>query len=106
MPAPFEIENIERLRWNEGIDDVALRREIRSLRVGDSVKLTFRTDTKSLAGKTLLVRITSIKGCTFRGKLTMTPVLVGLAKLREGSRVSFTTVHIHSIVKRQPKHKQ
>jgi hypothetical protein len=35
------IEDIEEMRRQEGIDDVELRKAIRGLHVGDSVKLTF-----------------------------------------------------------------
>ncbi len=106
MRHPLEIENIQELRWREGVDDVELGAEICSLRVGDSVKLTFRTAMKSFAGETLIVRITSIRGCTFRGKLAESPAFVGLSRLRVGSAVSFTTAHIHSIPKRPLKHEQ
>src|SRR5258708_6931518 len=36
----IELENIEDMRREAGIDDVELREEIRGLRVGDSVRLT------------------------------------------------------------------
>jgi hypothetical protein len=102
----LEIENIQHLRWSQGIDDAELRSEIRGLRVGDCVKLTFQTATKSFAGQTLLVRITSISGCAFRGKLAESPAFVGLSKLRVGSAVRFLPAHIHSVLKRQLKHEQ
>jgi hypothetical protein len=104
MRHTLEIENIEDLRWKEGIDDVELRAEIGGLQVGDCVKLTFLTGTKSFAGQTLLVQITTIRGSSFRGKLAKGPALTGLSKLRVGAPVSFTSAHIHSIVKR--KHEQ
>ena len=102
MRPPLEIETIEELRLSNGIDDVELRAEIRSLRVGDCVKLAFRVGTKSFPGQTLLVRITAISGCTFRGKLAKLPGVVDLANLRVGSPVRFTTAHIHSIAQKQP----
>jgi len=100
------VENIEERRRREGIDDVELREEVRRLEIGDFVKLTFLTGTGSFTGETLLVRITRIRGCTFRGKLARKPALIGLSKLRVGSAVSFTSAHIHSIPKRQEKHEQ
>jgi hypothetical protein len=95
----LEIEDIQHLRWKEGIEDLELSAEINGLQVGDSVKLTFRTDQESFAGETLLVRITSIRGYTFRGKLAAKPRFIGLSKLRVGSLVRFTAAHIHSIAK-------
>ena len=96
----MEIEDIQQLRWKQGIEDVELHAEISGLQVGDSVNLTFRADKESIAGETLLVRITSIKGCAFRGKLAAKPARIGLSDLRVGSLVRFTATHIHSISKR------
>jgi len=93
--APIELENIEEMRRQEGIDDVELRLEIRNLRVGDFVKLTFVTGAASF--ETLRVRITSIRGAAFRGKLAKKPTSSTLAELEEGSSLAFTTAHIHSI---------
>jgi hypothetical protein len=95
-----EIEDIQQPRWKQGIEDLELRAEISGLQVGDSVKLTFRADEVSFAGETLLVRITNIKGCAFRGKLAAKPARIGLSNLRVGSLVRFTATHIHSIAKR------
>ncbi len=92
-----EIENIEEMRRQEGIDDVELRDEIRRLAVGDFVKVTFLAGTK--ACETLLVRITSIRGPAFRGKLVHGPTSTGLSQLRAGSPIAFTTAHIHSLSK-------
>ena len=97
MRKPVEIENIEEMRLREGIDDVELRRLIRGLRVGDTVHLTFRADTGSCTGETLSVRITSIRGCTFRGKLAQAPASPGLIVLHIGSTIAFTTEQIHSL---------
>jgi hypothetical protein len=91
MRNPVEIEDIEEMRRREGINDVELREEIRGLKIGDFVKLTLLTHTGSFAGETLLVRITRIRGCTFRGKLAMKPAFIGLSKLRVGSPINFTT---------------
>jgi hypothetical protein len=97
MDKPVEIENIEQRRCSLGIEDVELREAIRGLRVGDYVKLTILSDTKSSAGETLLVRITRISGSEFRGKLTDAPPASCL--LRVGSSLAFTADHIHSLGK-------
>ena len=104
MRHPAAIENIEALRRLAGVDDVELREEIRGLAIGDSVKLTFLPEGKSSAGETLLVRITSIRGPAFRGKLAARPASPGLAKLRVGSPVVFTAAHIHSLPGGRPAH--
>ena len=93
-----EIEDIEQRRLRAGIDDAELRAEIRGLHVGDFVKLTFLTGPSS--SETLSVRITSISGSAFRGKLADRPVAPALSKLRAGSPVAFTVAHIHSLGKR------
>ncbi len=98
MRNTVEIENIEEMRRIEGIDDVELRMEIRSLKAGDFVNLTFVTSTRSF--ETLLVRITSIRGSAFRGKLVDGPTSSGLKTLGPGVPVVFTTAHIHSLLKR------
>lgn len=101
-PVAIEIENIEELRRREGIDDIELRQEIRELRVGDIVKLTFVTGPSLF--ETLPVRITSIDGCDYRGKLARGPTSKtskGLAKLREGAMLCFSSAHIHSVPRRQ-----
>ena len=64
MRKSVEIENIEAMRFNEGINDVELREEIRSLAVGDFVKLTFLSGSPA-KGESLLVQITSIEGAPF-----------------------------------------
>ena len=102
MRPPVVIENIEELRRCEGIDDAELREEIRALRVDDSVKLTFLTLPGPSARATLSVRITSIRGGAFRGKLADRPAFFGLSKLRVGTPVAFTEVHIHSIPRERP----
>jgi hypothetical protein len=102
MKHPIEIENIEGLRRREGIDDAELREEVRRLRVGDLVNLIFRIGTKSCPGETLLVRITGIRGCAFRGKLIDGPASTELSKLHVGSLIAFTTDHIHSLPKGPP----
>jgi hypothetical protein len=106
MRNPIEIENIEELRRREGIEDAELQEEIRGLRVGDTVKLTFRNGTKSLGGETLVVRITRINGAAFRGKLIDRPASADLSTLRVGSAITFTTAHIHSLRKGRPVREQ
>jgi hypothetical protein len=100
MATVVEIQNIEQMRQREGIDDVELREEVRRLRVGDQVKLTFLTGTRTC--ETLPVRITRIRGTTFRGALVVEPASAALSELRVGSPVVFTWTHIHSIQKRRP----
>jgi hypothetical protein len=104
MRSTVAIENIEEMRRREGIEDVGLREEIDGLRVGDFVKLTFLTGTRPPAGETLLVRITRIRGDSFRGKLASRPAYRGLSGLRVGTPVVFTAAHIHSLPKGQPTH--
>jgi hypothetical protein len=95
MHNPVPIENIEERRRQLGIDDVQLRGQIRALKVGDLVNLSF------LAGETtfetLAVRITSIRGSAFRGKLAAAPTSKALSQLRLGSALTFTEAHIHSL---------
>ena len=100
MRAPLQIENIDEMRRREGIDDVALRDEIRGLKVGDFVKLTLLSGPASC--ESVAVRITSIKGAAFRGKLTDRPASAALSDLRAGAALAFTAAHIHSLLKRRP----
>ncbi len=98
MPSTVEIENIEEMRRREGIDDVELRLEIRTLQVGDFVKLTFVTGNASF--ETAQVRITQIRGSAFRGKLVGTLSAALSRRMGAGALVVFTTDHIHSLRKR------
>lgn len=100
----IQIEDIEELRRQEGIDDVELRVAIRGLTIGAFVKLTFLSGTTPSAGETLPVRITQIRGSTFRGKLFAKPVSASLSELCVGSPVVFTAAHIHSVAKKQAAH--
>jgi hypothetical protein len=100
----IEIENIDEMRRREGIDDVELREDIRGLHVGDSVRLTFFAVAKPFARETLSIRITSIRGKAFRGKLADKPASSGLSGLRIGAAVTFTRDHIHSVLKEQSSH--
>ncbi len=98
MSNSVQIENIEEMRQQEGIDDVELLKEIQGLRIGDFVKLTFVNSTKAF--ETLSVEITHIEGCSFRAKLAKKPAATGFSKLRVGAPVVFTTSHIHSVLKK------
>jgi hypothetical protein len=98
MQNPVEIENIEEVRRREGINDVELRREIRGLAISDLVKVTLLSGTTAF--ETLAVRITSIRGSAFRGKLVDRPASPNLSRLRAGSAIAFTAAHIHSIPRR------
>jgi hypothetical protein len=102
MRKAVEIENIEEMRRQEGIDDDELREHIRRLAVGDLVRLTLLTG--ATRPETVTVRITDIDGMEFRGRLASQPRSAGLAKLRLGSRLVFTAAHIHSLAKGRPPH--
>jgi hypothetical protein len=93
------IENIQELRRREGVEDVELADQIRALAAGDIVKLTFLADGRTFPGEVLSIRITSIKGSKFRGKLLDSPASAGLADLRAGAPVTFTAANIHSVAR-------
>ena len=95
MRKPMAIENIEERRRRVGIDDVELREAIRGLHVGDYVRLTVLTGAESWPGKSLLVRITRIRGSEFRGR----PAAPGPSGLRGGASLAFRAAHIHSLPK-------
>ncbi len=98
MSESIAIENIEEKRRAYGIEDDELRVQIRSLRVGDLVMLTFLGPAAGAPTfETLPVRITRIKQGTFCGKLAQKPLAARLARLQTGSAVRFTSVHIHSL---------
>jgi hypothetical protein len=100
MRGPVQIENIEEMRRRAGIDDVELRETIRGLRVGDRVNLTVLKSTTSCAWQTLRVRITRIRGSSFRG-LVECPGRFGPGV---GARLAFTAAHIHSVPEGRPPH--
>ena len=60
------------------------------------------TEISDSAGETLLVRITSIRGGAFRGKLASRPTSAGLSGLRVGRALAFTGSHIHSLARGLP----
>jgi hypothetical protein len=97
MPSMVEIENIEEMRRQEGIDDVELRMEIRELKAGDHVRLTISSGAKFHG--TVLVRITQIRGSAFRGKLVKKA-----SSVPAGGLMTFTTAHIHSVHKAHEAH--
>ena len=97
----MQIENIEEMRRRQGIKDVELHENFGRLRPGDFVKVTFLSGPASF--ETLSVRITSIRGTAFRGKLASRPLSTGLARLHVGSPISFCAAHIHSISGGQPR---
>jgi hypothetical protein len=99
MHPGITIENIEELRRREGVEDVELGRQIRDLAAGDLVNLTFLSGTRTFPGEVLSVRITSIKGDLFRGKLVGKPASAGLAELHPGAVVTFTAANIHSVAR-------
>jgi len=94
MRQTIELQDIEDMRRREGIDDVELRLGIRALKVGDFVKVTPLTGVNSL--QTVVVRITSIRGSAFRGKLAK-----GRSARRSQASLAFTTAHIHSLLKKE-----
>lgn len=98
-----EIENISEMRRREGIYDAALSAEIQTLQAGECVRLTFLTGIAPSSGEVRLVRITSIKGNVFRGKLFNSSTLDGPTKLQPGSLITFSKDHIHSIARERPK---
>ena len=100
MPDAIQIENIEAIRLQEGIDDVDLRAEIRALKAGDQVKLTLLTGAGGT--ETILVRITSVRDLAFRGKLVKKPKSSSLTGLDVDSPINFSAANIHSIPKGQP----
>jgi len=101
MNKAVEIEDIEALRQEVGIDDVELRQAVRGLHPGDVVRLTLVT---AAARETVRVRITAARGREFLGRLADSPTAPGLAALRAGTRVTFRAGHIHSVAKGRPTH--
>jgi hypothetical protein len=99
MRSTDEIENIEEMRRQQGIEDIELQNEVRALRTGDVVKLTLISANGS--SETLPVRITSIKGSTYRGKLSDEPMSAGLSMVKSGSTIVFDAKHIHSVPRKR-----
>jgi hypothetical protein len=101
MRTHVAIENIEEMRQNQGIDDVELRMEVRDLKAGDLVRITLLG---SASAETLTVRITSIVGPAFRGRLVRRPTSAGFFDVTTTTLLSFTANHIHSVPKSNPRH--
>jgi hypothetical protein len=97
LRGPLRIQDIEEMRRRAGIEDVELRQAIRGLRVGALVKITLLAGAPGAGGETLLVRITSIRGGAFRGKLASRPTSAALVGLRTGRALAFTGSQIHSV---------
>jgi hypothetical protein len=93
----MQIQDIEDMRRQCGIDDPTLRDQIRGLKRGDVIRLTLLADAPSAAAETLRVRITSLRDGHFRGKLTSRPVSPAFSGMEIGSPVAFTAAHIHSV---------
>jgi len=95
MAQLVKIEDIEEMRLQQGIDDVELKAEIRKLKVGDFVNLTFVSGAGS--SETLSVRIIKVNGSSFLGKLVEKPRSNSLAELSAELAVAFSKDQIHSI---------
>src|SRR5262245_22129946 len=93
-----QIEEIDALRRQNGIDDVELHQEIARLRVGDRVRLTFLAGPGLPAPLTLRAPVTHIGEGGFRGRLVDSPAGRAPAELRRGMVVVFTAGQIHSVV--------
>ena len=104
MSKGVEIEDIEAMRQEAGIDDVELREAVRGLHAGDLVRLTLVARAAPAARETVLVRITAARGPEFLGRLDDRPASPGLAALRAGTRLIFRPAHIHSVAKGRPTH--
>jgi hypothetical protein len=96
MKQRVQFENIEEMRRSAGIDDVELHEAIGRLQVGDSVKLTVSI-TGSFPGEPVVLRITSIKGNVFRGKLIQVSRAARRVNMTTQSVLTFSSEHIHSI---------
>src|SRR5437764_13666100 len=102
MRDAVRIEEIEEMRCQQGIDDGELREQIRGLVVGSLVKLTLLSGAEPFTGRVVLVRITSIRGWSLRGKVLRESGSTGDPRgtpgdLPGGALLSFTTAHIHPI---------
>jgi hypothetical protein len=104
MEPSVVIEDIQAMRRQAGVEDMDLQDEIRGLQIGDTVKLTFQAGPRTF--ETLGVRITSIRGSAFRGKLASASRSALLASLRVGSSVTFTSAHIHSVARKRQLHER
>jgi hypothetical protein len=101
MRPQVEIENIEELRRSAGIDDAELHEQIRGLRPGDQVRLTFLISGKPSASATVVVQIVSIRGRVFQGKLGKSLAGGVPAGIKANSPITFTKDQIHSVIRRK-----
>ncbi len=101
MRPAVEIENIEEMRRQVGIDDAELHAEIRGLRPGDQVRLTFLVGSKPPVSATVVVQVVSIRGGVFQGRLQKRPAGSGTLGVKLSSTVTFTGDQIHSVVRRK-----
>jgi hypothetical protein len=95
MRKAVEVEEIAKMRDEQGIEDVHLWQQIAGLDTGDFVKLTLLTG--SGPSETVTVRITSISGSVYRGKLIKRPISAALSDLNAGRLLTFTARQIHSV---------
>jgi hypothetical protein len=98
MKPTIRIEDIDRLRRDQAIDDAELRGQIRVLLPGHLVRLTFLPGSDEVPPEMLLVRVTSIRGTVYRGRIAQDPSS-RLVDLPRGRLVRFARAHIHSVVK-------
>jgi hypothetical protein len=65
------------------------------------VRLTARVGNQPFPGERLLVRITSVRGNVFRGKLSRGPAAARFPGVKVGSLLTFTADHIHSVASKR-----
>jgi hypothetical protein len=99
MRKAVEVEDIAKMRHEQGIEDVHLWQEIAGLNAGDFVKLTLLTSNRT--SETVTVRITSVSGSAYRGKLIKKPISAALSDLKAGRLLTFTAGQIHSVVRKR-----
>lgn len=98
----IEIENIECMRLREGINDLELRQDIRGLRIGHCVKLTLVSGDRPLEGETVTVRITVHSRRIVPGQAGKAAGVRCLQGPGGAAPLTFSTAHIHSILKARP----
>lgn len=103
MSRNYEIEDIDEMRRQAGIDDVELRADVRALVVGDRVKVTLVSAARPGVAVTVVLRITSVRADDFRGVLERRPAGASFTGLRAGSSIVFAAAHVHSITDKGPR---
>ena len=93
----MQLQDIEKMRQQEGIEDPELCAQIARLKRGAFVNLTILAGPAEEWGETVRVRITSIRGDSFRGKLASRPRACTSAGLEIGAPINFRRGHIHSL---------